>query len=170
MRTTALLLFFVFLLCGTSFAQEKINKLYFKTDRGAEKFVQLEPVEGQCTIDKSDRVKMVFEGKEGESNYRLTFNFVRTKKNAVRIRVDDDGDLKADQRADVEVFGMNPAVDKFTYAVEDPKDEAGMSITYINTSTGDLEGVFYAKYWDSAMNTRKANAAMRIKLRLAVTE
>ena len=96
--------------------------------------------------------------------------YFKNKKGTVRIRVDEDGDLRPDQRADIEIFGSNPAVDKMLYTVEDKKDEVSVSVKQLNTSSGKIEGELNARYWDNATDSRKLSANISFSLTLQLPE
>lgn len=151
----------------TLFAQqEKLNTLYLKTDNVPDRIVSVLPVSGQCKADTGGVFNLTFEGKLSEKHVRLSMIFKSSKKGSTKIKTDADGDLRSDQKVDVEIYGENPAVDKTTYSIEDEKDEAAISISKYDSRTGLLEGTMNVRYWDSAMNSRRLSANIRFSLLL----
>jgi hypothetical protein len=160
MRISAFIAILMLAVFSAVSQQEKVNTLYLKTDNIPDRVVAVNPVDELCMVDSAGNIRMVFEGKLSEKNVRLTV-CLKNKKGATKIKTDADGDLRPEQKADVEIFGNNPAVDKTTYAVEDEKDEAIITILSYNQTTGKIEGHFSSRYWDSATNSRRLSASIK---------
>ncbi len=161
-----LTIFFLFFVLTSTAQQVVVNTLYLKSDNIPDRLVKLLPVKENCSIDSQSVLRLVMEGKLSEKKVRLnlTMNY---KKGLTKIRTDDDGDLSPDQKMEIEVFGSNPAVDKTTYAIEDEKDEASVTITSYDAASRKLTGNLVVKYWDSAINMRRLNASFKFELLLS---
>lgn len=91
----------------------------------------------------------------GEKNITFDIAFPGTL-GGHKIKVDKDGDQRANEHFTMEVSGSNPAVDKVTYTVESAGDEASVQILKMDEKKHTVEGSFSARFTDPATGNHKA--------------
>lgn len=154
-----LLFLFSFSLSAQS-TKEELNVLSLK----GENFKDGISIELKCTAPcitadmDGGTIAFSLNGKIGNRNVLVTAE-TPVLKGTKKIKVDKDGDLPNHQKLTIEIFGENPAVDKDVYEIEDPMDEATITILRYDESAGELEGTFSSKYFDGATAIKRLSAS-----------
>ncbi len=123
--------------------------------------------EGKCCVVNKDEKHITFkmEGKVGDRNV-IVIAEIPIIEGIKKIKLDKDGDLENHQKFTIEVFGMNPAVDKETYEIQDEADEAIFSVLHIDEIKNIVDGTVSVKYFDSATDVRKLSATLHFLIPL----
>lgn len=156
-----LILLSTFLCASFSFAQSQkdLNTITLRGEDFKEEISTVLSCTANCIVVDKDAGYIAFHltGKIGERTILVSCETPQLK-GTKKIRVDKDGDLPPHQKLTIEVFGKNPAVDKDVYEIQDETDEAIINIIRVDEESGEVEGTFSSKYFDSATAIKRLSA------------
>lgn len=152
--------FFVCLVLSSQAQGDKkvLNQIVLSAENIPDRTATLHCIDHCWRVDSLNNLVLTLEGTLRERSIRVSI-IVAAKKGNTKIKIDKDGDLLTGQKLDIEIFGSNPAIDKQSYSIEDEKDEAVVTITSFDINR--VSGTFYARFFDSATDTRKLTATCK---------
>lgn len=135
-----------------------LNQIVLSAENIPDRAAMLKCIDHCWHVDSLNNLVLTLEGTLRERSIRVSI-IVTAKKGNTKIKIDKDGDLLIGQKLDIEIFGNNPAIDKQSFSIEDEKDEAVVTITSLDKNR--VSGTFYARFFDSATDTRRLTATCR---------